>query len=102
MLYFRSCPRCRTGTIEFDSDIYGAFLNCLNCGYTKNAVSTRAPRAVDAVSEPSMGPPAFAPTAPLPVVAEVDLSEVEPTDDQLVEMDDIFASEEPPARLAAG
>ena len=102
MLYFRSCPRCRTGTIEFDSDIYGAFLTCLNCGYTKNALSTRAPRAVDANSEPTMGPPAFAPSAPLPVVAEVELSEDGPTADDLLEMGELFADEEPPARVAAG
>ncbi len=102
MLYFRSCPRCRTGTIELDSDIYGAFLNCLNCGYTKNAVSTRAPRAVDAKSEPTMGPPAFAPSTPLPVVAEVERSEDGPTDTDLLEMDELFADEEPPARVAAG
>ena len=35
MLYFRSCPRCITGTVELASDSYGAYLDCLNCGFHK-------------------------------------------------------------------
>ena len=41
MLYFRSCPRCKTGTIQLESDFYGSFLSCLNCGFEKSAASVR-------------------------------------------------------------
>ncbi len=34
MLYFRSCPRCRLGTVELTVDFDGPCLTCLNCGYT--------------------------------------------------------------------
>gem|GEM_PF-1746251 len=33
MLYFRACPRCHTGTVEFSSDSHGPYLACLNCGF---------------------------------------------------------------------
>lgn len=32
MLYFKSCPRCRTGTVENSRDPFGEYLQCLNCG----------------------------------------------------------------------
>ena len=41
MLYFRSCPRCTTGTIQLDTDIYGTYISCLNCGFEKSAASVR-------------------------------------------------------------
>ena len=34
MFYFRSCPRCRLGTIELTVDLDGPCLTCLNCAYT--------------------------------------------------------------------
>ena len=34
MLYFRSCPRCRLGTVELTADFDGPSLTCLNCAYT--------------------------------------------------------------------
>ena len=34
MLYFRSCPRCRLGTVELTVDFDGPSLTCLNCAYT--------------------------------------------------------------------
>lgn len=41
MLYFKSCPRCRTGTVQLESDFYGSYLSCLNCGFEKSAASVR-------------------------------------------------------------
>lgn len=41
MLYFNSCPRCKTGTIQLESDFYGSYLSCLNCGFEKSAASVR-------------------------------------------------------------
>jgi hypothetical protein len=33
MLYFRACPRCKTGTVELASDMHGWYLTCINCGF---------------------------------------------------------------------
>ena len=41
MLYFNSCPRCKTGTVQLESDFYGSYLSCLNCGFEKSAASVR-------------------------------------------------------------
>ena len=41
MLYFNSCPRCKTGTVQLESDLYGSYLSCLNCGFEKSATSVR-------------------------------------------------------------
>jgi hypothetical protein len=35
MLYLKSCPRC-AGDINADSDTYGMFLKCLQCGFSKD------------------------------------------------------------------
>jgi DNA-directed RNA polymerase subunit M/transcription elongation factor TFIIS len=36
MLYFKSCPRCQSGTIEHNSDSWGQYLQCLMCGYQRD------------------------------------------------------------------
>ncbi len=36
MLYFRACPRCKTGAVEHNDDHYGGYLQCLNCGFMHN------------------------------------------------------------------
>ncbi len=41
MLYFNSCPRCQTGTVQLESDFFGSYLSCLNCGFEKSAASVR-------------------------------------------------------------
>lgn len=41
MLYFNACPRCKTGTVELESDFFGSYLSCLNCGFEKSAASVR-------------------------------------------------------------
>lgn len=41
MLYFNSCPRCKSGTIQLESDFFGSYLSCLNCGFEKSAASVR-------------------------------------------------------------
>ncbi len=41
MLYFNSCPRCKTGTVQLESDFFGSYLSCLNCGFEKSAASVR-------------------------------------------------------------
>ncbi|MDA0232705.1 MAG: hypothetical protein O3C69_04385 [Chloroflexi bacterium] len=41
MLYFKSCPRCKSGTVQLESDFYGSYLSCLNCGFERSARSVR-------------------------------------------------------------
>jgi hypothetical protein len=41
VLYFKACPKCKTGTVQLDSDFYGSFITCLNCGFEKSAASVR-------------------------------------------------------------
>ena len=41
MLYFNACPRCKSGTVQLESDFYGSYLSCLNCGFEKSAASVR-------------------------------------------------------------
>jgi hypothetical protein len=47
MLYFKSCLRCKDGTVELGSDNFGTFLNCLTCGYTINSRSIRANGSIE-------------------------------------------------------
>ena len=35
-----SCPRCKEGSTELKTDHYGSYLNCLQCGYTVDVVSS--------------------------------------------------------------
>jgi Zn ribbon nucleic-acid-binding protein len=41
MLYFNSCPRCKSGTVQLESDHYGSYLSCINCGFERSARSVR-------------------------------------------------------------
>ena len=36
MLWLKSCPRCRTGGVVLNADGYGAYIECLQCGYMKD------------------------------------------------------------------
>ena len=36
MLYFNSCPKCLTGAIEYESDSYGGYIQCLHCGFLRD------------------------------------------------------------------
>ena len=47
MLYFKSCLRCKDGTVELGSDNFGMFLNCLTCGYTINSRSIRSNGSIE-------------------------------------------------------
>jgi hypothetical protein len=46
MLYFKTCPKCETGTVEHNSDPWGGYLQCLNCGFMRDVSQD-----VDVVSE---------------------------------------------------
>ncbi|NQW20568.1 MAG: hypothetical protein HQ477_07595 [Chloroflexi bacterium] len=47
VLYFKSCLRCKDGTVELGSDNFGSFLSCLTCGYTINSRSIRSNGSID-------------------------------------------------------
>lgn len=47
MLYFKSCLRCKDGTVELGSDNFGSFLTCLTCGYTINSRSIRSNGSIE-------------------------------------------------------
>ena len=47
MLYFKSCLRCKDGTVELGSDNFGEYLNCLTCGYTINSRSIRSNGSIE-------------------------------------------------------
>ena len=50
MLYFRSCMRCKEGTVELGSDNFGSFLSCITCGYT---INSRSIRSNGSIAEPT-------------------------------------------------
>lgn len=54
MLYFRACPKCH-GDVVFQRDLYGNYLECLQCGLT---IDSRTPR--DQMRKESEGAPAAA------------------------------------------
>ena len=37
-MWFKACPRCKTGDIELGRDIYGRHILCLQCGYMRDLV----------------------------------------------------------------
>jgi hypothetical protein len=53
MLYLKSCTRCK-GDMYLDKDGYGAFISCLQCGFTRDLPSSRPPEpaiSIDMMSD---------------------------------------------------
>ena len=44
MLFLKCCPRCK-GDIYVENDTYGHFMECLQCGFSRDLPDTKA-RAV--------------------------------------------------------
>ena len=40
MLRLKGCPKCR-GALYLASDMYGRYVNCLQCGFTKDLPDTQ-------------------------------------------------------------
>ena len=38
MIKFKACPKCK-GDLYLNQDMYGKYLNCLQCGYLKDISS---------------------------------------------------------------
>lgn len=87
MLYFKSCLRCKEGTVELGSDNFGSFLSCLTCGYTINSRSIRANGSIeepntleeDVVMAPELEPVALVEETDEPdFESEIDIFDDEP------------------------
>jgi hypothetical protein len=46
MIQLKGCPRCR-GDLYLNQDMYGKYLNCLQCGYTRDLTGQPGPVAQD-------------------------------------------------------
>lgn len=53
MVWLKACPRCQRGGLKLDSDMYGKFVQCVQCGFIKEL--NPAPLAV-AQPIPTPGP----------------------------------------------
>ncbi len=40
MFYFKACPKCH-GDLYLDSDGYGTFIECLQCGWLRDLVDRK-------------------------------------------------------------
>ena len=43
MIHFKSCPRCQ-GDVQTTSDMYGAYKDCLQCGYMRDIAESKPRR----------------------------------------------------------
>ena len=92
MLYFNCCPRCKTGTVQLESDFFGSYLSCLNCGFEKSAASVRKLDYEGAKREAEEAAAVSATTAvaveeePLEDAGEVD-DDFDANDEELIELE---------------
>ena len=96
MLYFRSCMRCKEGTVELGSDNFGSFLSCITCGYTINSRSIRSNGSIAepaTVDEEVVIAPMLAPVLVAEDVVDVE-TESEPDIDLIAEEVGAFDFEE--------
>ena len=84
MLYFKSCLRCKDGTVELGSDNFGSFLSCLTCGYTINSRSIRSNGSIEqpiGLENDVVVTPQLEMVTPLLEVRDTDESDFEDKDD---------------------
>ena len=60
MLLFKSCPKCTTGDLVKARDVFGEYLECIQCGYMKDLAAVDRSNVV-----PSPQPPDVAEEPPL-------------------------------------
>ena len=56
MYWLKGCPRCR-GDLHEESDLYGAYVSCIQCGYVLSSREEEALR-LTGVLEPQSARPA--------------------------------------------
>jgi DNA-directed RNA polymerase subunit RPC12/RpoP len=57
VIYFKSCLRCK-GDVYMNSDSHGAFMKCLQCGFTRDM--HQLPRTPELIAEaPVQAEPAY-------------------------------------------
>ena len=88
MLYFKSCLRCKDGTVELGSDNFGSFLSCLTCGYTINSRSIRSNGSIEqpiGLEDDVVMAPQLEPVAVLDEIDKIDEPDIDLFDDEDVE-----------------
>ena len=45
MVLFKSCPKCMTGDLIKAEDMFGAYLECMQCGFVKDLTQVQQPAA---------------------------------------------------------
>ena len=46
MMWFKSCPRCETGDVILQRDVYGWAFQCLHCGFMKDVSDAERTKSV--------------------------------------------------------
>jgi hypothetical protein len=95
VLYFKSCLRCKDGTVELGSDNFGSFLSCLTCGYTINSRSIRSNGSIeqpigledDVVMAPQLEPVAIVDDIDEPEFGDASDDEFEPIEAEAVDLE---------------
>ena len=88
VLYFKSCLRCKDGTVELGSDNFGSFLSCLTCGYTINSRSIRSNGSIEqpiGLEDDVVMAPQIEPVAIMDEIDEIDEPDIDFFDDEDVE-----------------
>ena len=62
MILFKSCPKCMTGDLIKAQDMFGAYVQCIQCGFMKDLPAPEQPAAVPApvLVEAGLEPPQLA------------------------------------------
>ena len=55
MLNLRGCPKCQ-GSLYLVADMYGKYVNCLQCGFTKDLPAPQASTASAGAVKPAYHP----------------------------------------------
>jgi Zn ribbon nucleic-acid-binding protein len=50
VILFKSCPKCGTGDLVRTSDLFGAYVECVQCGFTRD-IARRKPVTMAAPAE---------------------------------------------------
>ena len=52
MLFLKCCPRCK-GDIYVENDTYGHFMECLQCGFSRDLPDTKERAVAEAPDRPT-------------------------------------------------